>query len=621
MRPFRPSIPRPRRSRPSQSPSSSLGLRRIGDIHVSQLLRASPSDLSRLRSFTQSYDIPDFSSWSLLLRALTHPSMSNWAEHLLKLKKRSLGPNALELLGDRVVGVSVASKALEWIENGLPSLEKWALRYGASSIVGALTGNRGMALVSREIGIEDMMRWEKAPPPAKHRDRLNSDGIDSTTGLGVSREMNALAGAYEAVVAATYLDGGLDMASTFVNASLLERTHHVIQENKPTTEFELDVVKEIAEWVGVPLWDLGDWGKVWAKAAVLRSFSKRVEFALVDLFPEEEQGEASPIFFAAVALRRKGKEGALSEKDLISVASHFSMEMARNAALIQAAEMLRGEREAGLGAERGRGRAMCMTVRAHADKWDNDIFVSMGVDGCRWFHDGDYMHLTEILYDVDVKDKENLTGLDNISAKDARDRIRSLATQRRIREEQRRKDADSRQQYRQRAPIAAVNLGGGVVCHNTIAKCLEIGHDVHENDTFLQQYPHLHASEDAEGLAMAIAKTMQSLSEGSRDEQVQKVRGFNCVGKHTFRLWATQRSMKDVSQARGEIIDEGLVRLGSVDEIESKMYGGRGLDAIEGLGKSRSGLFALGVCATRVSVPTALQWLSGAEEWVNRDGG
>eukprot|EP00177_Eucheuma_denticulatum_P007193 GFKZ01013086.1.p1 GENE.GFKZ01013086.1~~GFKZ01013086.1.p1 ORF type:complete len:629 (+),score=82.16 GFKZ01013086.1:167-2053(+) len=598
----------PRTTRPSL-PRSSLGLRRISECEPSQILRATPADICRLRAATKLWHIPSFDSWPLLLRAITHPSMSNWAERALRLEKKSLGPHALELLGDRVVGVCVAKRALEWIADGSmgrkQGLEEWAWKYGATSMVGAMTGNRGMAWVSRQIGIEELMRWEKALPPAVHRERITGDGVDVMTGIGVNREVNALAAAYEAVVAAVYLDGGMEMSETFVGRSLLASAARVGVENKSTREFEVDVLREVCAWVGVRLWDVWMWGK--GGTEEVGKALGEVELKVVDLEETGIELAPSPVYYAGVVLRKKGQK-EVAEEQLVSLSSHFSVEMARNAALIMAKQFLRGEKEEQVGQKGGKGPVKRMVVKGVEDATEGTMDVRMDAGGNRWYHEGDYGHLQTVLAGIGVegvgREKNQVQKMAETRRKDEADKLKEMERLRNL-----------------RGPPCqeGVDLGSGKVCEKRIAQCLAFGEVADESCDLLDTHGHLRGGEGADRVTHSIGAAIERLSDMERKEQLGVVRGLNCVGQHAYRLWSVQRSMKRVGQSRAEIMEDSLRRLGKMEEIEKVMYGGEGLEGVDRVLRVRSGLFALGVCANEVGIKTAMRWLSGAEVMAGKE--
>ncbi|MFZ5827989.1 MAG: ribonuclease III [Bacillota bacterium] len=128
-----------------------------------------------------------FQSGALLLEALTHTTYAN--EH-----PRARANERLEFLGDSVVGLVVAQHIFERYPN-LPEGEMTKLR-------AAVVCEPSLAGCSRQLGVGALMRFGKGEA-VSGRDR---DSI--------------LADAFEAIVGALYLDGGLETARRFVMRQL-----------------------------------------------------------------------------------------------------------------------------------------------------------------------------------------------------------------------------------------------------------------------------------------------------------------------------------------------------------------------------------------------------------------
>lgn len=133
-----------------------------------------------------------FANPALLRTALTHRSASRGAR----------GSNErLEFLGDRVLGLVIA----EWLLERFPAEREGDIGKRLGSLVAAET----LAEVADSINLAALMIVP-----------------DSEARTGLSQRQSLLADALEAVIAALYLDGGLDAARRFVRAhwaSLLER--------------------------------------------------------------------------------------------------------------------------------------------------------------------------------------------------------------------------------------------------------------------------------------------------------------------------------------------------------------------------------------------------------------
>jgi ribonuclease-3 len=127
-----------------------------------------------------------FQDPSLLERALTHRSFSNEHREL-----RSPNNERLEFLGDTVLGFVVG----DYIYRAFPNLQEGALSKIKAHLVSAAT----LAGKGRDIGLGRYLRMGAGEARS-----------------GGSEKLSLLADAFEAVVAAIYLDGGLPAAETFV---------------------------------------------------------------------------------------------------------------------------------------------------------------------------------------------------------------------------------------------------------------------------------------------------------------------------------------------------------------------------------------------------------------------
>jgi len=128
---------------------------------------------------------------ALLRLALTHPSVSHESGGLAEDNQR------LEFLGDAVLGLILARALYE----RFPDLEEGPLTKARASMVNAKT----LAETARGYDLGRFLRLS-------HGEELN----------GGRARASALADAYEALVGAIYLDGGLAPASQFVLGSFAE---------------------------------------------------------------------------------------------------------------------------------------------------------------------------------------------------------------------------------------------------------------------------------------------------------------------------------------------------------------------------------------------------------------
>lgn len=122
----------------------------------------------------------------LLRQALTHASVSGHAGSRRPSNER------LEFLGDRVLGLIVA----ELLYQAYPDEDEGALARRYSSLV----SGEALALVAEQIDLGQFLRYLRGEEEA-----------------GGVRNSGVLADSCEAVIAALYLDGGLDAARRFIH--------------------------------------------------------------------------------------------------------------------------------------------------------------------------------------------------------------------------------------------------------------------------------------------------------------------------------------------------------------------------------------------------------------------
>jgi ribonuclease-3 len=144
-----------------------------------------------------------------LATALTHSSYA--AEHHLRSNER------LEFLGDAVVGLIIAERSyreLDMEEGGLAQVRQ------------ATVSATALAAASRDLGIDAALRFGRGEEVS-----------------GGRAKDSVLADAYEAVIAAVYLDGGLAAARRVVLSSLDER--FTLEAAHPGAS---DVKSRLQEW-------------------------------------------------------------------------------------------------------------------------------------------------------------------------------------------------------------------------------------------------------------------------------------------------------------------------------------------------------------------------------------
>jgi len=156
-----------------------------------------------------------FSDRDLLRQALTHSSVT---QRRLKSNER------MEFLGDRVLGLILAEMLLETF----PAEEEGAIAYRFT----ALAQRDALATVANTIGIAEVLTL--------------SDGERTSGGL---ENPGVLADAVEAVIAAIYIDGGLDPAQRFIRAHWAE----MMREDRRPPKDPKTTLQEWAQGNGLPL--------------------------------------------------------------------------------------------------------------------------------------------------------------------------------------------------------------------------------------------------------------------------------------------------------------------------------------------------------------------------------
>ena len=149
-----------------------------------------------------------FQDRSLLEKALTHPSASSASRP---------DNQRLEFLGDRVLGLIIAEKLML----AYPDAQEGDL----APRFNALVRREALAEVAEEIGLGQYLRLGRS---------------ESTS--GGRRKAAILADAMEAVIAALYLDGGMEAAAAFIGTQWNHRVAAV--DTAPT-----DAKTAIQEWV------------------------------------------------------------------------------------------------------------------------------------------------------------------------------------------------------------------------------------------------------------------------------------------------------------------------------------------------------------------------------------
>ena len=132
-----------------------------------------------------------FENTQYLLSAITHPSATEGRAVKFSYER-------LEFLGDSILGALVANAAF----HQLPELDEG----GLTRIKVALVSGASLSEVAEKLGFADVIVFGS-----------------SETGTGRRGLHSALENVYEAVVAALFLDGGLDAAWAFVDRTLMPK--------------------------------------------------------------------------------------------------------------------------------------------------------------------------------------------------------------------------------------------------------------------------------------------------------------------------------------------------------------------------------------------------------------
>lgn len=607
----------PRVTLPSKT-SSALGIKRISDTEIAQVLHASHSDIDVLQSNLRKWGVSEFRSYPLLLRALTHPSISNWAERILDLPKRSLGPNTLELLGDRVVGACTAYHVLDWTRQQ-PRRSNVDWTGGPRTALKTLTGNRGLAEIARAIGIESIIRWEKPLPPASHRPRLDSLGIDIATGVQSNVEVNGLAAAYESVAAAIYLDGGFDPALSFIGTTLLRQPIDVQRNNRESSDYEVMLSNELGVLFGSPVTFLSPRSQTFRKPAP----ASKVVVTLLDFQQEasDKLNEAHALFYAGVSIRHAGDvSGNISESSLVSLASHFSVETARLAALTQAIAIVRGEAPLKPGQDRHALRDERIVSRNGASHAVPTLTIKVNPLG-QWQFDGDYTHAADVLGRAGLRGLESSEVLD----KDyVRTTLQSRFSQEAIGGGKEYEESRFDQLFQRSKGFLDANmltqrsLGKGPqslsgLDPKAVENSLKVGQEIYTGLEFLETYPVLMENiRPASDIVDCLDNAVHELGSLERHQRVNCLNAYHALGNQSIKLWAVQRSIDNVAEDRAQVIPRYEHRVGLGHALEQFLTGPNGFQIARDSGV-RVGCVALGVCVEKLGMTTAAAWLTGEE--------
>ena len=211
-----------------------------------------------------------FKNQDLLIQALTHASAA---------PSRGGSNERFEFLGDRVLGLAVAGLLLETF----PDEDEGALGYRFSALARA----ESLARVAADIGL--------APHILLAASEEESGGRENA---------NLLADCCEAVIAALYLDGGLDVADGFIR----RHWRPLMAEDPVPPKDAKTVLQEWAQSKGLPLPDY----RVIGQKGPAHAPRFTIEVALHEMKPASGQGtskQAAEQEAARVLLKRIEAKG------------------------------------------------------------------------------------------------------------------------------------------------------------------------------------------------------------------------------------------------------------------------------------------------------------------------
>ncbi len=143
-----------------------------------------------------------FHNKALITQALKHRSFLS-----ITNESRLLSNERLELLGDAVLGMVVT----EFLYKKFPTKEEGEL----TAIKSLLVSRKILARTAMQIGIGEFILLNDAEEKAGGRNRAS-----------------IIADAFEAIIGAMYLDGGLETSINFIDRNLLTRIDKIISEDQ-----------------------------------------------------------------------------------------------------------------------------------------------------------------------------------------------------------------------------------------------------------------------------------------------------------------------------------------------------------------------------------------------------
>ena len=163
-----------------------------------------------------------FRDRELLTRALTHKSYSHEAR-----QESVLHNETFEFLGDSVLGLVIG----DTLFHEFPSMDEGAL----SKMKAFLVSANSLAAKAKEFGMGDVIRLGVGEEKTGGR---NKDSL--------------LANLYEAMIAAVYLDGGIDAARALIERSFRANINAISEDDLLFHDFKT-ALQELAQGRGLPL--------------------------------------------------------------------------------------------------------------------------------------------------------------------------------------------------------------------------------------------------------------------------------------------------------------------------------------------------------------------------------
>ncbi|KAI0566001.1 hypothetical protein FGB62_13g249 [Gracilaria domingensis] len=337
---------------------------------------------------------------------------------------------------------------------------------------------------------------------------------------------------------------------------------------------------------------------------------------ILDLESSAAARREHDLYYCAVAVRKRDQlDDPFHERDFLCVASHFSVETARIAALEQAIDITNAIRTPCIPAEYIDAKPMQLQMRTSVFGEDvPKMEVHFSSDG-RWRYDADYHHLAALLERIGAP---GVTAFHNLDAQDIQQRIQALR-----RDSSRQEDGwdinDSRYDaflgIHKSAPLSGCRpQGEPAICPSTVSRCMSVGSDIVLNSALARRHKApFRGIEDADRIVKQVTESADELAALSVHQRNARVKAYNVLGNNATKLWSVQSSMKDASQERVEVVTESEQKGGMSRAMQRALLGDRGLADVDDL-RVNGAYVAIGMCVDSVGCSSAMAWLSGAEQ-------